>query len=972
MSPLGIIAAALVIFAGAAMGQETVETIALETQQSYVLAIANVSAAYSLDPGVADVVLEPAGPLIVAVAPGVATVVIVTADHSEKYIQVVVHQSSSGSDRSAPSSGRTGAFETQYDSFSRRLQNIMDVAVQNGERVTTVRVNYTRFPRSPDGRVRHAIPLASYRILERGRELVILDDAVRSSPLTVDGVMVRGLHLRERGLQLHVGVSSYAFFNNLLLSRQRQVMAGVDYRRPLNPRTALIPRLYFFPTRDSSRGGDGVVAALAYEYLDGTALQVMAEAAASRRLSDSRLLPGGYLTMSRMTPRDRMFLRTLYQPDGFASLVGAIHGFRSDGLWLRSITARLSSSLVFDGNHFMLGSFQQTSRNLHLSMRYAFLPRWTVSGGGRYAYFDPHTVVRSPITSYEIPVGVEYSTPPFNAALEYRTTKSSASPRRGNGVHAALRCTSQNLSVDFFADRSTQTPTLDLIFSENPGLELALKEFGLQASTPAQLTRLLREHPELVNFGAIRGVNVDLSPVHYQAGSNLWWKGRWDRSRLGLSTSYTRDELVSQTREAAFASLSYTYTLVTGLTASAQYSRFFSRAQGVLSESGGWQVSFRQQVDNLPSPARFFATTGSITGVVFADPDQTGQYDASMPGVDGAEILLDGVVKAVSSGGGRFRIDHVIARDRHPVEIRYQSRKPFRFTTPPLVSAHTGNAVSFGIGPIAGHVTVFLRSADRFPINNVRVAISDRTHTWTRQTIDGKASLDVGRSGTYEVSLNTESVPPGYVLVDAAPRSVVISEGHSATVEFVLKANRSIGGRLRSQTEPLAGVQVILQPDGRTSTTDGEGNYLFRNVSPGAHVVTAGVGGARLQRDVEVPPGPSALRDIDLHVASAVASVPDLPAAARRLAIARPAEASVSGHEFAVQLGAFREQEHVREALGDAERARFHGYVTKQRSLELVRVGPFATRGEAREAVRQLAALRIDAMVVETGKVPSR
>lgn len=941
---------------GASVGaQETAsDSIALETQQSHALTMGGATAAYSLDPGIADVLLEDGVPRIIGVAPGSTTIVVVTTEGMQ-YAQVVVRQRVDALLRNTgPPSARNGVFESQYDSFSRRLQNIVSVAMQRGGRVTTARLNYTLLPSESSGRARHIIPAASYRIVERDRELVLFDDPVRSSPLTVDGQIVRGVHARYRGLQLHAGYSSYAFFNNLLLSRERRAMFGIDYRHELGRRSALTPRLYVFPTRNASRGKDGVVASLGYEYGSDTALQVLAEAALSRGLdSGSPILPGGYLNVSRIGARDNLSLRALYQPDGFATLDGAVHGFRSDGIWLRKVTKRLSSSLALDANQFSLPGFQQTNRNLSLGLRYALRPEWILGSGGRYSYFGSRTSAQPPVTSYELPLGIEYTTQPFGGALEYRYTKSSVSEQAGNGIRASLRARSDSTSFDLYVDRSTQTPTLDLIFAENPGLELALREFGLRASTPAELARLLREYPELVNFGAIRGVNVNLSPVHYQAGSSLWWKGGGFRdARLGVTTSYTRDIFPSRTRESAFAALSYTFQLTHALGLGAHYSHFFTRgdANSAWTSSDGWQLSLRHQFNELPSLSRMFARRGTISGIVFEDPDETGEYRPGMIGIAGAEILLNGTTKAVTDRQGHFAFDRVVATDRHQVEVRYSSPKPFRFTSPPIASAGVDHPVAFGIGPIAGHLTVYVRTTEQLPVSKVRVSVSDGHRTLIRETGEGKASLELSRPGSYTVSLNAESVPAGYLLVDAEPRTVNVVEGIPAEVAFVLKANRSIAGTLKGRAAaPLPGVTVSLDGGPKASTTDARGNYLFRNVPPGPHVITAEIGGARLRKEIEVPVAPGVVRDVDLHA--------DHAAVVARADRAAPAPTPTAVVAQAVVAQAVVAQAVVAQDEGAASPSAF-----------LVQVGTFANPMNADALMRRLQSLGIPTLREHRGR----
>jgi cell division septation protein DedD len=175
---------------------------------------------------------------------------------------------------------------------------------------------------------------------------------------------------------------------------------------------------------------------------------------------------------------------------------------------------------------------------------------------------------------------------------------------------------------------------------------------------------------------------------------------------------------------------------------------------------------------------------------------------------------------------------------------------------------------------------------------------------------------------------------------------------------------------------------VLLDAGASTSTTDKNGTYLFRNVTPGPHVVTTEISGTQVRHEVEIDSAPGALRDIDLEVqgtASLANAGPvehtllrpgasSLVAPAATAGVA-PQKGTTSAHwsnGFAVQIGAFREKENVRKAVRDAEGAGLPHYITEQGALVIVRVGPFASRAEADEARRRLSRSNVEGFVVST------
>ncbi len=238
---------------------------------------------------------------MIAVAPGSTQIVIVTPSAFNYLSVVVIAPPGVLFGRGGQFQNSNGLFATQYDSFSRRLQNIVEYRIQSGDRFTSLYLNDTIL-RSARGHTRHMIPSASFRIFTRDRGLVLLDDIIQTSPLTLEGQVVRGVHVRNGGLELHAGYSSFSIFDNLLFSRNRAAVAGISYRYRLSDKSSLMPQLYVFPTRNSGRGTDGTVASAAYEFNDGPAFRLRAEAAVSHRLDRSPLLPGAFLEMSRMMP----------------------------------------------------------------------------------------------------------------------------------------------------------------------------------------------------------------------------------------------------------------------------------------------------------------------------------------------------------------------------------------------------------------------------------------------------------------------------------------------------------------------------------------------------------------------------------------------------------------------------------------------------------------------------------------------
>ncbi|HJT15809.1 MAG TPA: carboxypeptidase regulatory-like domain-containing protein, partial [Thermoanaerobaculia bacterium] len=893
------------------------------------------TAAYALDSAIADVALRDGVATIFAVSPGATQIVIVTPAGLQ-YLAVVVRSARQLPFFRSPRQlqDANGSFETQYDSFARRWQNIIGYRTQNNDRITSLYLNDTIL-RDRAAPVRHVIPAASFRIWTPARELVLFDDNVRTSPLTLDGAIVRGLHLRDGGLQLHAGYSSFSFFDNLLFSRTRSAVAGLSDVLAIDGHSAIKPALYVFPTRHSGRGTAGTVASLEYVYDGGPGLRLRSEAAVSRSFEGKSVLPGGYFELLRSAGADTQSIRGEYQPDGFASLDTAVHGLRSDGLWIHDVPGRWRSTASFSANRISLAGFRQTNVLAEEILRFAVRPKWFVESGVRDSYLDSPDLP-SAIQTVEIPVGIEYDTPHFAAGSTYSYLRSNGTDRGGNGVHVFLRAQTDTFTGNIYALRRTQTPTLEFVFDAIPGLELALQQFGLTASTPQDLVRLLRDFPDLANSGLIRGIDLNISPVHYQAGTSLSWRGRSEREpRVDMVVNYIRDELVSRTQDSGIASATYAFRITPSIEVAAQFSRYFSRQDdGRWRGLSGWNLALRHRFNDLPAPGSIFAKRGDVSGIVFADPEARGEYFRDAAGIGGVEVLLDGTIRTTTAANGRFVFSGV-RTGTHRVEARYASAKPFRYTTPAVIETDVDAPVAIGVGSIAGHLTANIRSTDGTPVDRVQVIVQDGQRLMMADSSGGKSSIDLPRAETLHVSVNSDSLPPGYLVVDGGPKTVRIEEGKPASVDFILRPLRSISGRvttINGEQKPLRGVRVMLDDNTATATTDEEGNFVFREVSAGPHTVRAARSGETASRQISVPMTPAAIQDVNLEFHSAA-----FPPAGRR-----PAPGG-----FAVQIGAFRHPENVSAAIRQARAAGFNAYQLLLGDLTVVRVGPFPSRDEA-------------------------
>jgi uncharacterized surface anchored protein len=136
----------------------------------------------------------------------------------------------------------------------------------------------------------------------------------------------------------------------------------------------------------------------------------------------------------------------------------------------------------------------------------------------------------------------------------------------------------------------------------------------------------------------------------------------------------------------------------------------------------------------------------------------------------------------------------------------------------------------------------------------------------------GKFTFPGLPAGAYQITTDPESYPPGYALQALEPQQVTIDPGKPASVQFTVKALRSISGKVLVYDKtllkpvPLAGAKVRLQELSLEATTAENGAYLFRNLPAGTYVVKVEYEDKESVRAVTLPAEPASLRDIDLNL----------------------------------------------------------------------------------------------------------
>lgn len=112
-------------------------------------------------------------------------------------------------DNARTASPNSATVDVRYSTT--QLQNTIDVVRENGARKTELHATAV----TQRGGRGATFRLLTWRSTSAKRELTLFDDIVDNSPLTLSGVNVRGIHLRQGPLEVHAGYASTPVFGSL-------------------------------------------------------------------------------------------------------------------------------------------------------------------------------------------------------------------------------------------------------------------------------------------------------------------------------------------------------------------------------------------------------------------------------------------------------------------------------------------------------------------------------------------------------------------------------------------------------------------------------------------------------------------------------------------------------------------------------------------------------------------------------------
>ena len=859
----------------------------VDPQKTITFEVAGATAAYSLDASLAEASADNGLVSIAGKQPGTTHVVVITPSGVQTFeVLVTTPPPHYPPGFVMPVSGaemaESGYYEGRYYSSPAEVQNQLDFSKVHGDDRTHVHIVETDLVgQLEQGQPRIALSSASYQVVTPRRDITLFDQYVDESPLTLNGSIVRGFHMQQDNWFVHAGYTTVATFEGLFLPTQPELVAGGGYRYPLNGNSSITASFYQvqIPASDPL-GHSGSIGTVRYKYRPRETFWFTAEAGISHGM-------GGAGRLYYKTERDNIAALVRYVPLQFASLgANNFRGLHTDLSWTRHVTNQFDVALTFYNNNLVLPNLRETTISGAANLRYQITRRWALTGGATASSFQTQVPATLATRSFTLPAGLAFQSRHFGATGQYQFVVTPGRENGGKQFRASLRSDWGAFTFTGYAERDTNAPTLSFIFGQVTGLQQALDQLGIRATTVQQVDELLSGNSFLIAAGYIKGATINLVPVRTQIGGTADWSSR-GAHRKQLSYSFLFND--NQTLQGNTRDVGHTLSYSQSITHSDDISLGCS-ILGVKNSGGSQQatpicfIAWRHQFQHVPNfivPERH----GTISGTVFRDDQSSGLLERGMRPMPGVEITLDDRRRTVTRADGSYRFLSV-PRGRHRIEAIYSSREPFFFTTASGQEVDENATVDFGIGhSLSGLMGQVLNDAGR-GVAGVTVVIRSRGLKWNAATEgDGGFFVSSLVAGNYDVELDGDSLPAGYSADHLiAPQRVAVGASSPGRAGFTVRAFRSISGRVLTYDSnvgryvPMIRVQVLLRETGLTTVTDAMGRYLFRDLAMGSYTLSVHNEGHTSTHRLRLGDQPVDLANVDFQISRR--DPPDVPAPA--------------------------------------------------------------------------------------------
>jgi hypothetical protein len=867
----------------------------VDPQKTITFEVSGATAAYSLDASLAEATADKGLVSIVGIQPG-ATHVVVIAPSGVQTFEVLVttppphYPPGFVMPVNAAEMGQSGYYEGRYYSSPAQVQNQLDFMKITGDDRTHVHLVETNLVGPLErGQPRIALSSASYQVVTPRRDVTLFDQYVDESPLTINGSIVRGFHMRQDNWFVHAGYTTVATFEGLFLPTQPELVAGGGYRYPLTENSSLTASFYHVQVPASDLiGRSGNVGDVRYKYSPRENFWLTADLGISHGI-------GGAGRLYYKTERDNIVALVRYMPLQFASLgANNFRGLHTDLSWTRRVTKKFDITLAFYNNNLVLPNLRETTISGSANLRYQLTRHWALTGGAIASSFQTKEPASPAIRSFTLPAGLAFQSKHFGASGQYQFAATHGIETGGKQFRATVRSGWGAFTFTGYGERDTNAPTLSFIFGQVAGLQQVLDQQGIRATSVQQVDELLSSNSFLIAAGYIKGATINLVPVRTQIGGTADWSSRGvHRKQLSYSFLFNDNQTLQGSTQDIGHTLSYSQSVTrwddVSLGCSVLGVKYPGRPQDYAPICF---IAWRHQFQHVPYfivPERH----GTITGNVFRDDQSKGVLEPGMRPMPEVEVMLDDRRRTLTGADGSYRFPNV-PRGKHRIVAMYRSRDPFFFTTASDLEVDEDAAVDFGIGySLSGLTGEVLNDAGQ-GVAGVAVAIRSRGRKWSATTeADGTFFVSSLVAGEYDVQVDDDSLPAGYSAGGLGePQRVTVGASSPGKAAFTVRAFRSISGRALSYDSkagrylPVNGAQVILRETGLTTMTDPMGQYLFRDLAAGTYTLSVQNGGQTSAHTVRLGDQPADLINVDFQIGRA--SPPPVPALAVQRANPQP------------------------------------------------------------------------------------
>lgn len=834
------------VWAACASAADSADTSRLTAREAVTLDRVGAIAAFAVDPSVVDVSVQAGRVVLLGRRAGDTVVTVVLAD-GIRTLRVHVEPAPPRVADPLTAQRRAGmVLEARYDSELKRFTGAASGQTHAGNTEIVYHAEAVRQGDPPAGEPSTALPSASIAINNAGRSIVLLDKYVQSSPLTLDGVVLRGAHLATGDLEVHAGLASWSPLETLLRPEGERA-ATASHRFTLGG-LRVTPHVAWLPDSLSSTKA---VAAVAIEFGGPEdALRVRADVGFGGK-------PGAALDLDYRAPERQLWLRGVARPSGFAALRTARPpGMHVDGGWTEKLGEATTLTATGAASRVAWpGAADTRSLAGRVELRQQLDAHWsgTVSaGGGEFRADGGDSLRRGTVAA-----GVTWEGPQWGATAQYRYQTTSVAPGGGHGARVSAHAGVDGWRASGFVDVQQQAPTIDLILHDRTQVARALANAGLVAGSPEEVVNALRDNAgQLTTLGLSLGP-VRLNPRRTQAGLDVSYRGKGP-SRPELGIRLLRDEVegLVGARGSTVASLHANWRVGERTDLGVAVAHWTLQREGYEPMGAtGVQVSVRTLLD---TPQLGGAFSQPITGQVFRQDNPASNARVPLAGV---EVVLDRSRRTRTDSEGRYSFDRPGA-GRHSIEAVLPNAEGAFFTTPSALTREAGESADFGVALSGVRLAGVVLNDAGLPLPGVTVVVEGASGGRAVTDSSGTYRLNVA-SGEVRVSIAPETVPPGHELRALVPRKRTVAAGQPASVNFTVRALRSLEGVVAGvEGRPVA----VVAPDvSQSVVTDAGGRFVLRRLPAGPLTLVVGEGAAARRNVVQIPDAPGVVRGVQLQ-----------------------------------------------------------------------------------------------------------